>query len=244
MYLTYLDESGDPGLRGPSRYFVVNALMVHETEWLSALDQLVQLRRDLKANWGIPVRDELKSEHFRWGHGPMKGIHLKDRFRVFRAVMDYQAKTVSAMTFAIAIDKHKLSIGQDAREFAFRFTLQRIDRTCNTRSERAIVFPDEGHGVFLRKLVRKNRRHQAIGGHFGGLLKLPMERIIEDPHDKHSQDSFFTQACDWNAYAAHRSSYVDPSRKVPSDLWDRLGPMIFTKVNSVRGGPPGIVIWP
>lgn len=218
--------------------------MVHESDWLNTLDNLVALRRQLKANWGIPVRAELKSEHFRWGHGPMQGIRLRDRRDIFKIVMEYQAANLTALTFAVAIDKQKLALGQDAREFAFRFTLQRIDRTCKAKSERAIIFPDEGHGAFLRKMIRKYRRHQAISGHFGGQLNMPMERIIEDPHDKHSQDSFFTQVCDWNAYAAHRSRYVDPTRKVPPDLWDRLGTMIFTKVNSVRGGPPGIVIWP
>ena len=107
-----------------------------------------------------------------------------------------------------------------------------------------MIFPDEGHAVFIRKLLRQVRRFQMIHGHYGGLRNIPVTRIVEDPHDKHSQDSFFTQVADWNAYAAHRSSYVDPIRRVPGDLWDRLGATLLLDVNKVKGGPPGIVRWP
>ena len=49
---------------------------------------------------------------------------------------------------------------------------------------------------------------------------------------------------DWNAYAAHRSPYVAPSAGVKDNLWDALGGTRLLDVNAVRGGPPGIVLWP
>ena len=46
MYLTYFDESGDTGVvNSPTTWFVLNAVLVHETAWLETNEALVRLRR-------------------------------------------------------------------------------------------------------------------------------------------------------------------------------------------------------
>ena len=67
---------------------------------------------------------------------------------------------------------------------------------------------------------------------------------MEDPSDRQSHDSYFIQLADWNALACHRSVYVDPTGTIPGDLWDELGDRRLLEVNSVTGGPPGLVVWP
>lgn len=89
------------------------------------------------------------------------------------------------------------------------------------------------------------RRHHFVPGHWGPTtIPFPTQRIVEDPNDRASQDSYFIQLADWNAYATHRSRYVDPRAQVPDDLWDELATTHLTAVNAVRGGPPGIVRYP
>lgn len=42
MYLLYVDESGDVGIKNsPTKYFVLSALIIHESKWRNTLDELV-----------------------------------------------------------------------------------------------------------------------------------------------------------------------------------------------------------
>lgn len=248
MHLAYFDESGDSGLtNSPTKFFVLACLLVPEEDWLSTLDQLVDLRRKLKT-YGIPTRPEMKATDLRRGRGPLLGLNRSthDRMKLFRWLMLFQDRRLpSCRTFAVAINKAACaSRGDDVRESAWRFALERVDRFCKGASSRAILFPDEGHGLFIKRLLRRRRRFNNVPGAYGGRLSIPMERIVEDPNDRQSHDSYFVQMADWNAYAAHRSAHVDPVRSVPSDLWDALGKRRLLEVNSVRGGPPGIVVRP
>lgn len=56
------------------------------------------------------------------------------------------------------------------------------------------------------------------------------------------EPTFFIQVADWNAYAAHRSKYVDPLNDGTETLWDELGGARLLVVNALRGGPPAIVM--
>jgi hypothetical protein len=248
-HLAYFDESGDTGLvNSPTRFFVLACVLIPEAEWLTCLDALVALRSELKASLGIPTRPELKSTDLRRGRGPLLELKLSPdrRMRLFRGLMGRQSTMLPALrTFAIAIHKGDCAARRrDPRETAWQFALQRVDRFCRAADSRALLFPDEGHGPFIKRLTRRLRRFQNIPGAFGGRLSVPIRRVIEDPNDRQSHDSYFIQLADWNAYAAHRSAYIAPTAGVPKDLWDALGASRLLDVNAVRGGPPGIVTWP
>lgn len=89
------------------------------------------------------------------------------------------------------------------------------------------------------------RRHHPVKKHWGpGTLRFEVQRVIEDPNERASHDSYFIQLADWNAYVAHRSRYVHPYAGDTQLLWDRLLPVALTEVNKLRGGPPGIVRYP
>ena len=78
---------------------------------------------------------------------------------------------------------------------------------------------------------------------FGGAtLQRNAENIVEDSSDRRSQESFFIQLADLNAYAAYRK--VFPGATFGEEIWDELGSSRVLEVNSLRGGPPGIVVWP
>jgi hypothetical protein len=124
---------------------------------------------------------------------------------------------------------------------AWTFALQRISRFCASE-EWATLYPDRGDDVFIRGRLRHMRRYHVIPAHWGPkTIAFPIQRIVEDPNERASRDSYFIQLADWNAYAAHRSSYVDPKPPFPDDLWDELASNRLFEANGIRGGPPGMV---
>jgi hypothetical protein len=130
---------------------------------------------------------------------------------IYKDVMEFQANNMNCTIFAVAIDKSNIKDrSRDAREWAWTFALQRINRFCAEKTEQAIIIPDRGHALFIRKLLRKMRRLHRITGHYGGKLDIPVQLIVEDPVDRLSKESYFIQVADWNAYAARRSTYIEP----------------------------------
>jgi len=253
MYLAYLDESGDPGpiATSPSKFYVVACVLVQDRAWHENLEKLVKLRRWLRAKYGIRARDEIKATDIRRGQGPLSPLRwsLDERMTFYRVLLHIQAR-MNLKSFAVAIDKGKLAAGRDPREVAWQYTFQRVDSFCKSVGELATLFPDAGNGYFLRGLLRRVRKRQHIAGRYGGLLSIPAQRIVEDPNERASHDSYFIQLADWNAYAAHRSSYVAPGPVTGlSNVWDSLGSARLLEVNklllrTVPNAPPGIVRYP
>lgn len=249
MYLVYFDESGDTGVvNSPTAWFVLNAVLVHETAWLSTLDELVNLRRSLRDRYNILPEKEIKGMHFRKGQGAFAGLEIsrRKRFQIYEEIMDFQAQ-LKIKTYSVAVNKASARrAGWESRLAAWKSALEHLDHYCATQNEYATLFPDEGHGYFVTQLVRSMRRYNAIVPPFGGSpVQVPVDRILEDPSDRKSEDSYFVQLADLNVYATHRHSAVDPRKRVPNGLWDRLGgpkaDIRILGVNRSSGGPPGIV---
>lgn len=262
MYICYFDESGDAGvasatLSPPTNWFVLACVLIQDSDWLDVLDQLIALRRKLRDDKGLPPREELKGSHFRSGKGIFrdKGIAWHERMAIYRDIMNFQS-SIPIKTFAVAIEKQPASTkGWNPRYCAWTFALQRLDTFCRKtkdgkpKDEHCMIFPDEGHGFFIRRRIRAMRRYHHVPKHYGpGTFTLPTSRILEDPNDRKSLESYFIQLCDLNAYACHRSKYIEPIVNMHTIMWDNLlTPMDdarLLEVNKVRGGPPGIVKYP
>ena len=106
------------------------------------------------------------------------------------------------------------------------------------------MFPDEGHGYFIRAKLRKMRRSHLVKSAFNSASTLTRtaDNIIEDPSDRKSSESYFIQFADLNAYAAHCAVY--PSSNMNESVWELLGKARLKDVNKLSGGPTGIVVWP
>ncbi len=250
MYLAYFDESGDSGMppKSPTKFFILACVLIPADQWASSLDSLVALRRRLRESYGIPVRPELKATDFVRGFGAFAGLHTSRRQRmdIYRECLQYVVKMPHVRIFGVAINKTLAGRrGWEAREAAWRFAFQRVDRFCEAEDDLSLVFPDEGHTSLVRPLLRRLRRFQRVRGAYGGIRDIKVERVIEDPNERQSQLSYFVQVADWAAYAAHRSSYLDPRKTVPDDLWDELDPCLLKAVTKVKGGAaPAIVLYP
>jgi hypothetical protein len=251
MYLAYLDESGDSGdvAKAPTGHFVVACLLLRDDAWLDSLDALKFWRSSLKSQCGLPTRAEIKaSAGFLRGGGPFRGLNLDrpDRMQLYADSLDFMAANLNGRVFAVAIDKAAAAARgwSDPRVPAWTFTFQRLQRFATAQSDRVMIFPDGGHDFLVKGILRKGRRYHQISGHFGSKLQLPMSRIVEDPNPRQSHESYLIQAADWLAFAAHRSSYVDPKGPFSSGLWGHVANMHVLEVNQLTGGPPAIVSYP
>jgi len=153
--------------------------------------------------------------------------------------------------FAIVIRKDAISakhLDIDPRDVAWEYLIQRLERFSTLGGTQIWLSHDEGESLLIRRLTRKARRIGSAGSAFGtGSLKRPCRLILDDPVPRNSQESYFIQLADLDAYAAFRKVYAPPGRDtqiVPQDMWDELGTAALARANYLRGGPPGIVSWP
>lgn len=246
MYFCYFDESGDSGYQNsPSQAFTLGCVLVDDTNWLSTLDQIVQFRRYLKDNFRIPPRMEIKANSLIHGRGPISQLNLSfnARMNAYLAAMRFQRNLSLTRTFAILINKDQVRKQTvDVRQWAWERAIERLERFGTAEGKNLHIIPDEGHGFFIRRLLRKMRRIHTVRGHYGSTLTRRAENIVEDISERDSKESYFVQLADLNAYAAYRVVY--PSGTMDRKYWDELGTTRINEVNRLSGGPTGIVIWP
>lgn len=234
MWLIYIDDSGDPGLKvrdkSPTDAFVLSALAVKEEDWLDTLDQIISFRRFVRDNFGLRMRDELKASYLIHGTGPFSSLGTSDRarMRIYRMAMRLQTKLNSVTTWAIVIRKKeaeesgRVTSSQGVFELAWRQMIQRVERFTYYQKDHAIIFPDEGYAQFVRTTVRGMRRFSTVSriGGAGEPLQREAVLLLEDPNFRSSHESYFIQLADLNAYAAHRRMY--PQSYFGGEYWERL----------------------
>lgn len=256
MYLAYVDESGNIGLPG-SRTFTLACLFLAGDNWPDAFDQMIDLRRSLHRRYRLPVRAEVKANYLLRGKGPLWKLRLTEveRYEIYRSMMNVQV-SLGLQTYAIVINKQELAQrGRDenAREVAWEFLLQRLERLTTTTHTPAMIIHDEGEGAAIRKIARKARRVGSAGSAFGtGHLDRPVRLLVDDPVSRDSRQSYFIQLADLSAYAAFRMIHPPPQRHtqiVPQGMWAELGGAIYTDANYLArldhpADLPGIVSWP
>lgn len=252
MYLAYVDDSGDDGAAG-SHSYTLGCLLVEAEVWPRVFDDLIAFRRQVKTLFGLPINAELKANHIIRNKGAFKNLKLTERSRkrLYQLAMRHQ-RSLGTKSFAIVIDKPKLAarpIPRSPREVAWEYLLQRLERLSTKNDNTPVmVIHDEGEELTIRKLMRRARRIGSAGSAFGtGSLKRPATYLIDDPVPRDSKHSFFIQLADLNAYAAFRDTYAPPPRVVqivPQDTWNQIGAGRFFEANSLKGGTPGVVVWP
>ena len=252
MYLFYFDESGDSGYKNsPTTQFSLATLVVRDVNWLDLLDIIIRFRKRTKDETGFNVRDEMKAIELIHGKGPWRdlGIDIGGRLHIYREVFRLlneicDNNRLDVRVFAVCIDKRCIEDrSKNPRDLAWTFALQRVERFLSKMSDFGIILPDDGYPDFIRKKLRQLRRFSIVpSAYTSSFLKRNLKMVIEDPVIRNSKESYFIQITDLLAYAAHR--YVIPTDIVDSSFWHLLGKSILTEVNIIRGGPPGIVVWP
>ncbi|HEY2181328.1 MAG TPA: DUF3800 domain-containing protein [Solirubrobacteraceae bacterium] len=252
MYVAYVDESGDDGERG-SRSYALGCVVIESHDWAATFDGLIKFRRYVAGTFGVPVRSEIKANYLLRNGGPLRRRPLSERarFKLYRAHLRIQDK-LGMQAFAVVIDKaearDRIGTKRASSDVAWEYMLQRLERSFR-RSE-VLVVHDEGDALTIRKRCRKARRAGSAGSAFGtGMLNVPFRNLLDDPVSRVSQQSYFLQLADLNAYAAFRRLHPPPpdrGKVVPERMWDFLDGAHMTVVRNTDRypGPPAIVPWP
>jgi hypothetical protein len=247
LILAYFDESGDSGyVDSATAWFSLAGLLLKDCDWKDALDKAVEFRRRIRDEFGIQVREEIKAVNLINDKGSIRKhrLPLSLRLDIFRKCLEFQRDCGLLRTFAVVIRKDQITKKSDPREYAWQYAIQRLERYSNNQNDFLHVFPDEGHGMLIQRLIRKMRRFSMVKSAFsgGGTLSVPATKIVEDPSMRQSHESYFIQFADLNSYAASRLVY--PSSKMDGTTWEILAGTRVLEVNRIKGGPPGIVVWP
>lgn len=246
MYFAYADESGDNGYKNsPTPSFTLAIVVVDVHDWLATLDELIAFRRGLRNDFGVAVTAELKATSLVHGKGPLRHLSRAERMEVYRRAMVLQCEIGTISTWAVVIRKDKIRSRDtvDPRDTCWEYMIQRLERFADHHESLIHLLPDEGHGLFIRKKLRKMRRFNRPKSAFGdSRLNRDALNIVEDSSDRDSSASYFIQLADLNAYAAYRTVYPCPG--FGDEMWSVLDSCRDARTNRLRPGPTGIVVWP
>lgn len=252
MYLMYVDESGDSGVRNsPTRYFILSGLVFHELHWRQILDDLIYFRRQLRNSTGLKLREEIHASDFLNKPGPLVRIKRYDRVDILKQCIDWCASQNNISIINVRVDKQN-SMG-DMFEKAWSVLIQRFENTISNRNfpgpanpdDRGLVIPDQTDNKKLKMLLRRMRRFNPIPHnrmiYSGGSRNLSLNYLIEDPFFKESSDSFIHQMVDVVAYSVLQlyspNSYM--KKKGGHRFFYRLQPVLCTHAS--RTNTYGIV---
>jgi hypothetical protein len=253
MYLMYVDESGDIGLVGsPTRYFVLCGIVLHELRWRPYLDEMIAFRRDLKASFGLKLREELHAGALISKPGDLARIPKHHRMEILRRAATKLGSMTDLSLICIVVDKQGKGATYDVFANAWQALIQRFENTISHRNfpgpknpdEKGMLFPDHTDDKKLVALLRKMRSYNPIPNQpqfGGGYRNLVLRAVIEDANFRNSEHSYFVQAVDVSAFLLYQQ--LTPStyfrKKSGQNYFNRLHPICCKAASS--SSPVGIV---
>ncbi len=257
----YVDESGDPGLwppgtpahLRPSSHYILTGVIIPASHWQAFLTIMVGIKRTMRQNYGLRVRDELHGAELIHPRGNKIYKRIGSRKRRI-SLYSYALREVAAQmpqTKIVNVHLNKVNPhypsstakGADPEERAWEWLIQRfsnhLSRDCD--EDLGMILADETNEVKVRRVVRKIRVHNQVSSMYGGSYSVSVNNIVEDPIMRNSQHSYFVQIADLVSHALYRKLYQKGSyRKYNIDrLFDLVDPLLLKVAN--RKDPQGIV---
>jgi len=239
MHIIYMDDSRDEKL------CVFSALAIKDECWRESFQVIRDFRRDLKKRFGIFVYKEIHAWKLVSGRGMISDqiVTKYQRNQIFREILELITNLPSARLFN-AVGSAK----DDER--IFERMLNRIERTSQPDNWNSyfILFCDEGKEATYTRLSRKMAVYNPIPSKYGGWgddgspsKNIPIQRILEDPVFKKSDQSYFIQLVDCCAYALLRRERPIPSRSKYGleKAFSILDPILVKEASSYD--PEGII---
>lgn len=216
MQLMYVDESGDAGREpGSTPVFVLAGLITPANRWNETEKRLIDMRRDLGAQYGLKPNDELRGSAI-LRSGP--GNHAR-RVALIQSTLERLGKMPHMKILLTVVRKAKLPPETDVFRAGWSAHLGRFDGYLNALNRgRApetgipgFIVSDDTHGGQLDKLVRGLRRERPVRVTKGWWLwrkseieNRPLKYVIEQPQRRDSKSSLLIQAADLCAYAVYQ----------------------------------------
>ncbi len=223
MYIMYVDESGDTGIKpGSSEYFILSALIIHEKRWNSFIKSFIDFRRSVNKATGFKVREEIHTQVMINGRiDANKGIDRNKRILILRNTIDWISTQEFVRILNIIVDKKSFTDSKIVFERGWSTLIQRFENTlkntnfpdCSSSDDQGLIIADNTNGEDLRKLTRKMRSYNPIPSKYQSEPRnIPINRIIEDPVFRDSRHSYFIQIVDVIAYFT--GQYIKPNKVI------------------------------
>lgn len=200
MHLIYIDDSADEKLA------IYSALALPADQWRNAFLEIKRYRQDLRRAYGIFVYKELHAWKFVSGRGNIadRVVTKHQRVAIFNDTLSLMTRLPGARLFNVVFPK-------SSQMKAFEWLINRINRTLQAWGSHGILICDQGNELSYTRLVRKMAVFNPVPSNQGiwqdggsSWRNFPIDRIVEDPFFKPSDQSYFIQLCDFAAYALLR----------------------------------------
>lgn len=215
MHIAYFDESGDDGFPSfSSPLFALSASYLHYLNWRPVFEQILEFRRQLKTDTGLPVKVELHAKYFLLNKNPYRafGFADSDRVRVISAFCDLIASLDLKFVNVVIVKPRILMKEYNVLDWALKMSIQRIENDLDpgrNPTARFLMITDEGRVGKMRATARRMQRVNFIPSKFGGgTYRREIQSLVEDPLPKNSKDSYFIQLCDLVAFVVYLHSIV------------------------------------
>jgi len=253
MYLMYVDESGDPGIKySTAGGYILTGLVMHEIRWNTILDELIEFRRTIRSMYAWKARTEIHAQEMVNGRiSTNAGIPRNERFMILRSSIDWLAARSDIGILTVVVEKFGFESPLSVFETAWKYLIQRFENTLKNGNfpgpknpdDKGLVLPDNTNGEALRLVLRKMRHFNPIPSMYGaGSRNIPITSIVEDPVMRDSRHSYFIQMADVCAYFARQA--LKPNSVVKKQgavrYYERLGPVLVKK--AAPGHPLGMVV--
>lgn len=209
MILSYFDEAGDDGYPATSStLFVLSCIYFNHQNWQPIYQKIHELRHFLKATYGFPVQMELHTRDFLLNKKPYSALRLSDNQRI--EILNTCCSGLASLdlkSINVAIIKPNIKISTyDVLDNAFTYAIQRIENDLNTLdpTSKFMIITDPGRVGKMRKTARRIRRFNYIPSRYSSTpYRKEIQRLIEDPLPKESDESYFIQFCDMISYIVY-----------------------------------------
>jgi hypothetical protein len=223
MFLMYIDESGDVGTNNsPTNYFILSAIVLHETNWQNILDDLILFRKSLKKQYGLLMKEEIHAAEFVNGGSNLKNnITRNDKLDIMKKCLKWLDNRTDISIVTVRCDKNA-NKSKDIFDFTWKVLIQRFDNTLAynnfpnaTGSDKGLIISDNTNGGKLTELLRKMRRFNQIPNalsYGSGARNMTLRAVVEDPVMRDSANSYFHQMVDVVAYFAKQ--HYEPNKYI------------------------------
>ena len=259
--IVYFDETGDDGNNTKSsNYFVLTSIYMEADYWQDNYDALMNLKRELKNDFGFHVKEEMHTKHFLSDKDPYRKYNWSKEQK--REILLRFIKCISSLNIQcvnVIIDKTQIKTkNYDVLKNALTYNIQRIENTSNNEWNYLII-TDEGRLTSMRKTARSIRAYNPIKSKFNSSVtrNQPIQNMIEDILDKDSKESIFIQVCDFISYFVHMHyKVVTKSENLPNRIANLIDKtfiertIITFRVHDIlnlkasENNPNGFVIYP
>ena len=236
MHIFYIDDSRD------DKFCVFSALAVPVAKWKQCFEIVRAHRRGLRKKFGIFTHKELHAWKLVSGRGRIsnRDIAKYHRNQIYQEFLGIVSGLPEVRLFNAVFP-----IKEDER--ALERLINRIERTLKAWDSYGLLFIDEGQEVRYTKLVRRMVVFNYIPSQFGSWptgdtsRNIPIERIIEDPVFKKSDQSYFIQLADFCAFALLRRERPIEKKNIYGldRAFQILNPILFR--GATRKDPEGIL---